>query len=213
MKKPSVDDIIEDLQQDLKPCERFAHPLVSVLPALILIPTLIFGVAYFLIGLRADISELFTAGNAFYLEAFVGIGLSVSALLALAWMRFPDMRQQRWILYPVIPFFCAFLWIVFMTPGDGGFGLPQWMWHNIFNGFLMITLPIIGLVYWTRKGWTTNSVLCGIMMVLAITGFGWIGIRFTCPMDNYLHTFLYNLVPFSAAGIFAGLLARRLFHW
>jgi hypothetical protein len=88
MKKPSVDDIIEDLQQDLKPCERFAHPLVSVLPALILIPTLIFGVAYFLIGLRADISELFTAGNAFYLEAFVGIGLSVSALLALAWMRF-----------------------------------------------------------------------------------------------------------------------------
>lgn len=212
MSEQPTEMLIENLAQDLGPVRRLAHPVFRVLPLLAL-SALYSAAVVFLIGVRSDIAHKLSDLHFMFEIGTMGLA-GITAALAAAWLCVPDMRGRGWV--PVLPLTLIGLFAFWhgLRSSLHGHGLPDHNWdHCVIDGFILIALPAAAILWLTRRGATTRPFLMALMLVLAVTAFGYIGLRFTCVNDSVGHAGLSHVAPFALAGLAFGLLARRIYRW
>jgi hypothetical protein len=213
-KAMDMDSLIDDLTDDLKSVKKFPHPLMGMLPYVIISVIYVAVMSYF-IGLRHDLAPK-SHDTMFIFEIGLVLAISVSAAFATGWLAIPDMRGQRMVLVPPILLFTVYLFWMAVQAFTDGFEIPTkigWHHHDIDHALLMGALPVAAIVFFSRNGATTRPYMMSFMNVLFVGFIGWAGLRFTCPVDATGHTFIYHFMPFLLLGVVAGGLARRLYRW
>ena len=210
--KINTDDLIGKLCEELKP----RPPRSTYLSMLIWgVGAVIYLVAFvYYLGLRPDITERF-ADAVFIFEIGIASSMFFTAALASSLLRFPDSIQRDWVkIIPVSLFFAFTLWVVANSIQEG-MGLVDTMYlcHCAHEGMLMEALPILALIILTMRGNTTQPYWSMAMNILAVSSLGWIGLRFTCPMDQMGHSFFNHLIPIAIVGSGLIFFARKLFKW
>lgn len=208
----SVDDLIGSLTDELQPVKPMAHPLLRGIPFLAVI--ILYG-AFIVhsIGLRGDISSII---HEMYFVFEVGISalIMLFGMVASAFLCIPDMRGQKWAI-PVA--FTLSGVLILWTIDRGiveGFAPELFSWHHcLYDGSIMGFIPAAAVVFLSLGGKTTRPMMMAAMNVLAVTAMGYIGLRFTCSMDNIEHAFLFHLTPFALLAFVLGVGARRLYNW
>jgi len=212
MSTKDIAALIDGLADDLKPAKPLMHPFWRVL--------LVFGgvMAYVsfsvvLIGVRGNWAEQLHQPQ-FVFETVMALALSFSAAIASAWLSVPDMRGQNWVLtvpLSILTVFC--FWNVLygvLSPHD----INPILWsHCTTDGIILGFIPTVLAVGMARGGATTRPYMMALMNVLVVAGIGYLGLRFTCPVDTFGHAFVHHLMPFVALGALFGFLARYLYRW
>ena len=138
----------------------------------------------------------------------------LSAALCAAFLCVPDMRGQKWLISVPFTFLAVFLLWIGLRSWVEGVDMPAiHMGHCMSDGFWMAGIPAAIMVFLSTRGATTRPYLSALMVTLAITAFGYIGLRATCMMDTVGHATIYHLIPFTVFGAVLGLIARRLYKW
>lgn len=207
-----TDDLIENLSAELKPVKCLCHPLLRFAPAVI-IGAIYLAIVVHVLGMRPDMPEKYQDLH-FLFEVGLMLLVSVSSALSAIWLSIPDARGLRWLGAVPLSLFAAFvLWSGLRAYTEGEFHL-EWQWgHCLESAMLMTAVPAAAMVMLMRRGATTQPFMMALMIILAVTGIGYVGLRFTCMMDTVAHTAHYHLLPFTVLGVLLGLLAKRLFRW
>jgi hypothetical protein len=207
-----TDRLIENLSSELKPVKCLCHPALRFAPAII-IALVYLAIAVHVLGMRPDMPDKYHDLH-FLFEVGLMLIISASAALSAIWLSIPDARGLRWV--PIVPlslFGVYVFWTGLRAYIDGGVEI-EWHWsHCLQDAALMTAIPAAAMVFITRRGATTQPLTMALMIILAVTGMGYIGLRFTCMMDTIAHTTHYHLLPFTVLGVLLGLLAKRLFRW
>jgi hypothetical protein len=212
MTQPAHDSLIDTLTQDLKPVKPMMHPALRGI-AWALIAGLYTAVVIYMLGLRPDMAQQMR-NPSFLFENIAVFLAGLGATFAAAWLCVPDMRGQKWLASLPLTLLGAFLlWTVARSVGEG-LNLQHMHWSHclessVFFGFL----PAAAIVFMTRRGATTMPYLTAAMSILAVTAFGYVGLRLICINDTVGHVMVYHVAPFAVFGIILGLLARRLYRW
>lgn len=208
------DSLIDGLSGDLKPVKKMPHPFVLSMP-LFLASLVYIAVIITMIGPRHDLIIMMLQDKGYVFELLLALSISISAALTLGWLAFPDMRGQEWIkAIPVTLSVAFFVWAIleFTHGGENVMDLHVAM-DCFYNGLVLLFLPMILLVLTVRGGATTRPGWAAGMTILSYSGLGWVGLRLTCGMDNFAHSFVFDFLPFVATGIVFGFFARRIFRW
>ena len=209
----NIDDLIGNLTDELSPVKPMAHPLVRLMPMLAVALAYIGFISY-QVGLRNDISSI---SDNMYFVWEVGLGglIAFFAAMTSAFLCVPDMRGQKWLIPVSLTLFGVLLaWTMMRGMTEGFSAEHAYYWSDCFyDGAIMGFVPTIVVVLFSLRGKTTRPVTMAAMNVLAITGLGYIGLRFTCAMDHVEHAFLFHLVPFAVLAFLIGVLAQRLYKW
>lgn len=211
----TTDDIkktIDGLCCDLKPmkCDR---PLWRCLLWVLLVVSYTSAVAVF-IGFHENIED--NMGRADYVfELILAFSIGISASFMAFWLSIPDcVRQQRFLAVPITLLAVQFVWMVEHMFFDGiGDIRENWLSNCWINTAIHTTLPALAVVLLVRRGATVRPCWLATMAVLAVSEFGWIGMRLVCPKDNIGEAYILNFLPYVVLGIVAGFLAKRLFKW
>lgn len=204
--------LIESLSDTLTPMKPMAHPFLRVLPW-IFCGAFYTLVCVLVIGVRPDIQDKIVSPYFVYeilMMTFVGL----SASFASSYLCVPDMRGVKWLAaLPLTALGAFFLWIFTRSLAEP-VSMPHVHWVNCFNdGIVLGFIPAIAMVIFVRKGATTAPRMMALMNTLAVAALGFIGLRFTCPLDTIGHAVITHLIPFMVLGILTGVLARRLYRW
>lgn len=213
MKKGAGSDrLIDTLSGELSPVVALAHPLRR---AMIWIACSIAYLFLFLTlsGFRNDIASALTSGCFLCEIALVGM-IGISAALASAWLCIPDGTQNRAVVIAPLAGLAVFaVWITARTFTEPVY-MPHMHWDHCFNtGIAMGFVPALALIILSRRGATTAPLLMALMNSLAVASLGFIGLRLGCGADSIGHAIIMHLLPFAAAGLLAGLAARKLYRW
>lgn len=208
----SRDDLIGNLTEDLQPISPMAHPFYRLLPW----AALSFGYVALVIGIIGIRGDIGTKANdpLFLYEIILALATALSAACASAWLCVPDMRGAKWLLAVPFSLFAVFVgWLATRIIGEP-FVMPAIdLHHCLGEAFLMIFVPVTGLILLSRKGATTRPVMMGALNAIAVGGLGFAGLRLICPVDNMGHICIYHVMPFLLLGLIIGLAARRLYRW
>lgn len=206
--------LIEELEGAPPASTPLAHPVHRVLPWVGFVLLYMGSVAFFVTGFRDDL-EIKLQDTLFLFETGLTLMLAISALLASAWLCVPDMRGQKWILSVPLTFLSvfAFWYTVLLIQGTEAYEFRPGFGACTGDGILFGSLPVLALIFLTRKGATTRPYLMGFMNTLAVGALGLTMLRFTCGGDAALHIAFYHFLPFIVLGILLGMLARRIYHW
>ncbi|MGB0718921.1 MAG: NrsF family protein [Bdellovibrionales bacterium] len=212
MSKKSIDDLIGNLTQDLKPVKPMPCPVMRILPWIIATSVYVFILVY-LTGVRHD--AIAALGKPVFLfEIGLMAYIAISAAIASSFLSVPDMKGQQWVLTSSLTAFGVFMGWTVIRMFTEGFQTPQMhMDHCMGEGVFMAIIPVAALIFYMKRGCTTRPVMTAFMNVLAITGIGYIGLRFTCSMDVVEHATITHLLPYVVLGTLCGVLARRVYKW
>lgn len=208
-----MDKLIESLTDDLEPVKKLAHPLVRVLP-LIVVSILYVAAMVVLLGPREDWMPKMFNEISYVFEFGLSFSIFVSSAIALAWLGVPDMRGQTWL--KAVP--------VTLTGVFGGWGILRviYEWGEPFSfkikncsldGFFITFLPVFLLTFSMRKAATTQPGWSAFMAILSFSGLGWAGLRFTCSANTFAQSLVVHFIPFVALGVVFGIFAKRIFKW
>lgn len=208
-----LDILIEKLGQDLKPVKPLGHPFPRT-ASLFICALIYMGAAILYIGLRSDVVDKLGQGS-FLFEIGFSLVMAIAAALSTGWLSVPDMREQKWLLYPPFILFAVFILFIGIKSYSEGIGVPHNMiFHKcIKDALILACLPIAGFIALSRTGHTTHPVTLAAMSALSTGSLGWIALRLTCSNDTIGHNFFYHFIPFALIGIALGLLARKLYRW
>jgi hypothetical protein len=211
-KNPGSKTLIETLSAELSPVMPLARPLRR---AGLWIACALAYLALFVAfsGLRHDIGTAISSG-CFLCEMALAVVIGLSAVLASAWLCVPDGTQNRAVVIAPLAGLAVFsVWVAgrsFTEP----LVMPHLHWEHCFNtGLAMGFIPALALILLSRRGATTAPGLMALMNSLAVAALGFIGLRLNCAEDSVGHAILLHLLPFMAAGIIVGFVARRLYRW
>ncbi|MCB1531345.1 MAG: DUF1109 family protein [Alphaproteobacteria bacterium] len=212
-KNKDLDKLIGSLSKELEPCKPMAHPLIRVLP-LIVISILYVLAIILLIGPRNDWMPKMYGELSYIFEFGLSFSIFVSAAIALAWLCVPGMRGQTWLkAVPVtlggVFLFWALLRIIFEWSEPFHFAFSSCS----LDGFIMLALPVFILTLFSRRGATTEPWWSSFMAVLSFAGLGWAGLRLTCSANTFAQSLVVHFVPFVTMGVVFALFARRIFKW
>lgn len=212
MNNEKEDELIESLSAELKPVRRMLHPFLRFAPAVV------FGLVYLaiavhVVGLRPDMPAKYQDLH-FLFEVGLMLSVSLAAFFAAIWLSIPDARGLRWLPAVPLTLFCVMLlWTILKAYIDQATNF-EWHWSHCIQESIYITaIPTAAIVFILRKGVTTQPVMMTLMVILAMTGLGYAGLRFTCMMDTIEHVVHYHILPFTVLGAIVGFLARKLFRW
>jgi hypothetical protein len=211
MTRQSTESLIEGLAGGLTPAKRLALPWVRILPWIIFAAGYMAAVAS-IAGLRADLALKLTQPE-FVFEIVLVLIIGLSAALASAWMCVPDMRGRPWV--PVVPLILVVVFMVWqiarmIIEGTSMGAIPS---ICIKEGIVYAAAPALWIVLIGRGGATTRPRMLAFMNVLAVSAFGYIGLRLTCPVDTPGHALFWHCIPYVILGAFAGIFARRMYRW
>lgn len=213
MTMDKIDALIDSLSDELEPVAPMGHPLVRMLPLLLVSFCYVVAVIA-IIGLRHDWMIKMLDDMGYVFELSLALGVFVTAGLALGWLAIPDMRGQQWIT--VIPLTLAgvfLFWACLRLCYESSPYFHFHLGHCALDGVFMLMIPLAILTLFLRKGATTHPRLAGVMTILSFSGLSWTGLRLTCGADNFSHAFLMHFLPFVAIGVLFGLFARKIFRW
>lgn len=208
----SIDTLIGSLTEDLGPVCRLMHPVLRILPWA-LVALLYTALTAHFIGIRPDLGAKMT-DNVFLFEVGLMAAVSLFSALASTWLCVPDMRGQKWLVGIPFSLFGVFSFWVVVRSVTEAVRIPSMHWdHCMGDAALMVLLPMLALIFLSRRGATTKpNVMCAAN-ALSIGALGYVGLRFTCIMDTVGHTALYHVLPFIAFGLFLSVFARRIYRW
>ncbi len=204
---------IENLAQDLKPVTQCRNPLgVSLLWGAIAL-TYVMAVAS-MVGLRSNLSARM-ADPIFTFEILLALLTGLAATFATFLLSVPDARGKKWVLpIPATLFAVHLLWMFVRMNAEGMGPMPSLAFSYCWmDAALMAGIPAILAVVLVRRGATVRPVFLAFNAVLAMSSFGWIGVRLTCMHDTVGKAYLINYLPYIVVGFAFGLLARRIFRW
>jgi hypothetical protein len=206
---------IETLCCDLRPIRPICSPLWRSL--LWMLIALSYTVAVALaVGLRENLAVRMLE-HRYLFEILLAFATGIAASLVTFRLSIPDSASGRYaslLSVPATLLAVHMLWMVCRLVIEGMGPIP----HGWFNGcwmdaVLMAALPAGAAVFLIRKGATTRPGFLAFNAVLAVSSFGWIGVRLTCPYDTVGKAYCVNFLPYLAIGLVAGFLARKLFRW
>lgn len=209
----TTDDLIARLSQDFEPSKPLAHPALRTAVILLLcIVHTVFAAKY--IGIRPDV--FVNAGDSsFFFEVIAMSSIGILSILAACWLCIPDTRGQNWMVAAPLAILVAFfIW----SSGRGieeGFHFEHLLtWdHCTSKAFLFSFAPSALMIFMLKKGATTRPFVLALMMMLAVTAMGYVGLRFTCANDTIGHSLVSHSVPFVVIGTMIGVFARNIFKW
>jgi hypothetical protein len=207
-------DIIKDLCEDLKPCKPLAHPLMRMGPWVVLSLAFMTTMAVYAIGLRPDWYDMLMYDTRFQIDVGLAAFLGISSALTLGWVNLPDMRQQSWVMaVPAVALGLFLLNIVFnFVTADYGQAYDVRM-GSFSHCALMIGLPLVALVYLVRKGCPSCHKRSALFAIMTISALGWVGLRFTCVVDNIAQNFIIQFLPFIVIGLILSVFSDKFFRW
>lgn len=212
MTNKNLERLIDNLGEDLKPQKPMKHPLLRMLPLLVLTPILTFAIAHF-IGMRADWSEMMMYDTRFQLEIGLALAIALSSGAVLGWVNLPDMRQQPWVLaIPLVFMLVFFGYIGYMLYQEGLTGM-KFQTRYFSDAFMLSLIPTLLLLFILKKGCPSCHKKTALFATMAIAAFSWIGLRLTCPIDYAGHNFIVQFAPFFVLGLLAALFSAKLFKW
>lgn len=207
-----IDSTINSLCSELKPvkclCPWKRSALLMVLAASYTFAMIM------MVGFRPHVMDKMF-DQAFIFEIGLALATAMSATIATFCLTLPDSQRYNMFLgVPMTLFGVMIFWMsdrLFME----GFGPTPERWFTgcWIDCMLMTGLPAALVVFLVRKGASVRPFLLAFNAVLAVSIFGWIGIRFTCPYDSVGKAYFVNFMPFVVIGLVAGLFAKRLFRW
>lgn len=164
-------------------------------------------------GLRADIAVQLQNQN-YIFEMTVVFAMAVSAALCSVWLCVPDMRGQSWLIALPLALFSVFAFWNGLRICLEEFHLIHLDWHICyFEAFVFGVLPALMIITLSLRGRTTHPLLLSVMNALAAGGFGYLGLRLTCGADGIGHICIFHILPYIAFGLFAAMLARKVYKW
>lgn len=208
----NIDLTIQNLCGDLKPVS-CVNPLRRALLWIILVISYTSAVAL-TIGLRENIAEAMNREE-FVFELALAFATGITASLMTFWLTIPDCeRYKKFIAVPVTLLSVQVFWMLDRLFFEGmGDIRENWLSHCWMNTILHTTLPAIAVILLVRKGATVMPCALASFAVLAVSEFGWIGMRLVCPKDNVGEAYFLNFLPYVVIGIVAGFAAKKLFRW
>ncbi len=213
MREKNLDHFINELAEDLKPVKPLAHPLIRIAP-LIVVSTLYVGAMIMMLGPRDDFMPKMMHDIDYVFEILLSLSIFISGTLALGWMSIPGMRGQAWMKAVPVTLAGVFaLWAILRIMFEWDEPLVFKLQNCSIDGLLMTCLPVVALVLTSRQGATTQPGLTSFITVLAFSGLGWAGLRFTCGAGTFLQSFVIHFIPFVLMGVLFGLFAKRIFRW
>lgn len=211
--KTNIDDLIGSLSDDLEPVKPLAHPFKRIAP-LILVSILYVGAMVAMIGPREDFMPKFMYEIDYVFEILLSLSIFISGTIALGWMSVPGMRGQTWLkAVPVTLAGVFVLWAGLRITFEWDQPFVFKLQNCSIDGLIMTCLPVAALVFSSRQGAITQPRLTSFITVLAFSGLGWAGLRFTCSAGTFLQSFVIHFIPFVLLGVLFGLFARKLYKW
>lgn len=211
-KSKGLDDTINSLCCDLKPVKCQCPYSRSALWILIAISYTLAISA--MVGLRPNFMDKMLDQN-FIFEIGLALATGLTATLVTFWLTLPDSNRYNIFLGVPATLFCVHVfWMLdrFLIEGVGA--TPEtWLSNCWMNTALIAGAPAGLAIVLLRSGASVRPLLLAFNAVLAVTSFGWIGIRFTCPYDSVGKAYFINFLPFLVIGLGVGICAKRLFRW
>lgn len=207
-----IKDTIESLCSELKPVKCMRPCWRGALWIVIAI-TYTMAVAA-MIGFRPHIADKMLDSH-FIFEIGLALVTGLTAAIATFWLTQPDAnRYNVFIGVPATLFFVQLFWMIDRLAMEGLGMMPYYWFTNCWiDTGLMAGLPAALVMFLLRKGASVRPKLLAFNAILAVSSFGWIGIRFTCPFDSVGKAYLINFLPFMMVGLLIGLGAKRLLKW
>lgn len=166
------------------------------------------------IGLRENIAEAMNR-EIYIFELMLAFATGIFASLLTFWLSTPDCeRYKKYMAVPITLLGVQMVWMFDRLYFEGvGDIRENWLSHCWINTALHTTLPAIAVIILVRKGATVMPCALASYAVLAVSQFGWIGMRLVCPHDNVGEAYFLNFLPYVIIGIIAGMGAKKLFRW
>lgn len=213
MTTEDIDKTIDKLCSNLKPVKCFSPTRRSLLWMLLAICYT--SAVAIIIGFRENISQSMEE-EFFVFELLLAFVTACSASFMTFWLSIPDCdKAKKFLAVPVTLLFVQILWVLDRTYFEGlGNIRENWMTQCWINAILHTMLPALMVILLVRKGGAT-VMPCWLATnaLIAVSEFGWIGMRLTCPHDNVGEAYLLNFLPFVVIGGILGFVAKRLFKW
>lgn len=211
MTNEPTDKLIDSLCADLQPCKKLRHPCKcgSGWMAIALVYS---AIALAILGIRDDLL-LKLHDLTFLFEVGIMLAMSISAALATAWMRFPDMRGKPWISAVPYTLLAVFLAWTLLRTWTEGFGHIIHEDYCLLATALFSVVPVAAIIMMTRQGTTVCPYSVAMMNTLAVGGLGYACLRLNCAADTVSHSCFYHFLPFVFLGMVLGMAARKIFRW
>lgn len=208
-----IDKTIDQLCTHLKPV-KCCNPTRNSLLWILLAVCYTSAVAL-TIGFRENIIESMGRED-FIFELLLAFSIALSASFMTFWVSIPDCgKYKKFMAIPLTLLAVQFMWISDRVFFEGvGDIRENWLTHCWMNTVLHTSLPALAVILLVRKsGATVMPCLLATYALIAVTEFGWIGMRLVCPKDNVGEAYLLNFLPFVIIGVVLGFVAKKLFRW
>ncbi|MAS86927.1 MAG: hypothetical protein CMH30_02965 [Micavibrio sp.] len=207
-------DIIKELCDDLRPCKPLSHPLLRMGPWVVLSLIFMMIMAVKVIGLRPDWYEMLMYDRQFQIDIGLATFLGISSALTLGWVNLPDMRQQSWVMaIPAVALVLFLLNIIFNIATADYSQIYEVRMGSFSHCALIVGLPLVALVYLVRKGCPSCHKRSALFAIMTVTALGWVGLRFTCVVDNVAQNFIIQFLPFVLIGLILSVFSDKFFRW
>ncbi|MBL8639859.1 MAG: DUF1109 family protein [Alphaproteobacteria bacterium] len=209
---PQLEGMINGLCQGLKPCCGF-HTTRRALLWILLLITYTTAIAM-TIGLRENIQQSMNRSD-YVFELLLAFATGISSALATFWLSTPNSEDyKKYYAVPITLLCVQLLWMFDRLFFEGmGDIRENWFSYCWINTAIHTTLPALAVILLIKKGASVRPCLMACMGVLAVSEFGWIGMRLVCPQDTVGEAYFLNFLPYIILGIVMGFLAKRLFRW
>lgn len=207
------EDLISKLSADLEECRPLKHPIKRMAPWVIIATLYVALVAVWGIGLRTDILDMLSQNSRFQLDIGLAAMVYLSSGFVLGWVNLPDMRQQPWVISIPMVFIGLFIANILFRLFTETLADPDFDMMCFPHSVLLTVIPLGYLIFLIRKGCPACHKKSALFATMAISAIGWIGLRFTSPIDHMVHIFFVQFIPFIALGILLGVLSAKLFRW
>lgn len=212
----STDEIkktIECLCDGLQPRRRCIKPMWRWLLWLLIVVSYTSAVAV-TIGFRENILESMQKPT-FIFELVLAFSIGISSSLMAFWFSIPDCEKyKQYIAIPLTLLSVQAFWMLDLAFFEGlGDFRENWFSNCWMNTLIHTALPAFAVIILVKRGATVYPCLLAIFAVIAVSEFGWVGMRLVCPRDNVGEAYILNFLPFVIIGILAGFAAKRLFKW
>ena len=167
------------------------------------------------IGFRENIVESMNKQD-YLFELILAFGIATTSSLLAFWLSVPDCQKYKKLMaVPLTLLGVQLIWMLERLFFEGiGDIRVNWLSHCWMNTVLHTTIPALAVIVLVKKsGATVMPCWMATYALMAVTEFGWIGMRLVCPKDNVGEAYLLNFLPYVVLGVVLGFVAKKLFRW
>lgn len=211
----NLEKVISSLAADCKPSAPMLHPAWAVALWLGLSCSVSL-LLILMIDLREDLALQMTQGL-FWTEVITLTTLVISCCISAVWFSFPDMRQQRRVVFiplPILLFYISLLIYRLRVPETT---LPPHGEIHELTCSLCVTLfaliPGISIFLIMRRYATAHPRIAGALGLLASASIGQLALKFAEASDSVPHLLVWHVLPIIALGLVGSWLGQKFLSW